>query len=173
MKKRINISGVSETYSRNIHEVSSKLFESGFLISKKIGISVSESEDMEELGLSDFHIKDATIEITRYLLAQGAKLIYGGDLRKDGFTRLFSELSFQYRNNEFFYFGTKQIELPNEFECILAKHPTGTILKQGQKELTKEECLLIWEWIKEKYSFGIQGFPSLFHKGFERYDGKT
>ena len=97
-KKVINISGVSDAYSKNIHEVSSKLFKSGFLTDKKIAISISESEDMEELGFHEFHLKDATIEITRYLLVNGAKLLYGGDLRKGGFTKLFSELSFQYRD---------------------------------------------------------------------------
>lgn len=32
------------------------------------------------------HLQDAMLELARYLLAQGARLAYGGDLHLDGFT---------------------------------------------------------------------------------------
>jgi len=36
------------------------------------------------------------IEIARHILAAGGKLVYGGDLRENGFTEILSELSYQY-----------------------------------------------------------------------------
>jgi SLOG cluster2/TIR domain len=58
----------------------------GELSGKVIGISISESPDLEKLGFSAVHQKRALIEISRHLLAQGASVAYGGDLRPDGFT---------------------------------------------------------------------------------------
>lgn len=68
-----------------------------FLEGKNIAISISESEELNQLGFSDTHIKDAMIEFTRHLLIQGATLVYGGDLRSGGFTEIFSDLAEQYR----------------------------------------------------------------------------
>jgi len=53
-----------------------------------IGISISKTDSVElqALGLSDFHLQNAMLEIARQCLAQGAKLVYGGDLRPGGFT---------------------------------------------------------------------------------------
>ena len=50
------------------------------------------------MGLSELHLKDISIEIARYLIVNGANMLYGGDLRKDGFTELFSALSYQYKH---------------------------------------------------------------------------
>ncbi|MBW7913402.1 MAG: hypothetical protein H3C54_06830 [Taibaiella sp.] len=100
-KKTTNISGVSDSISEHIKhdlETPSRTDESKFLTNRKIGVSISESEDIELLGFSEVHQQDAMIEFARYLLVQGATLVYGGDLRKDGYTLLFSELSFQYRD---------------------------------------------------------------------------
>ena len=66
----------------------------------KIAISVSESEDLNRLGIGNEALNDLMIELSRHLLIANAKLVYGGDLRKDGFTELFAELSFQYGNRE-------------------------------------------------------------------------
>lgn len=57
-----------------------------------IAISTSESPDMPVLGLSNEHLRDAMAEIARHLLALGARLIYGGDLRQYGFAELLFEL---------------------------------------------------------------------------------
>lgn len=57
-----------------------------------IAISISESPNMPALGLSDGHLRDAMAEIARHLLALGARLVYGGDLREHGFSKLLFEL---------------------------------------------------------------------------------
>lgn len=59
---------------------------------KAVAISTSESPDMAALGLSEEHLRDAMTEIARHLLALGARLVYGGDLRHHGFTELLFEL---------------------------------------------------------------------------------
>lgn len=57
----------------------------------QVGISISESPDMEYLGFGDTHLHDFLTEVARYLLSAGASLAYGGDLRANGFTEtLFS-----------------------------------------------------------------------------------
>ncbi len=99
MDQDTNISGISENLADSISEKqpSESLSERGILKGKKIAISVSESEDLEQLGLSEQHLKDISIEIARYLLINGATMLYGGDLRNGGFTRLYAELSLQYK----------------------------------------------------------------------------
>lgn len=57
-----------------------------------VAISISESDDMPALGLSLAHLQDAMTEIARHLLALEAKLVYGGDLRANGFSTLMFEL---------------------------------------------------------------------------------
>lgn len=57
-----------------------------------IAISISESPDMAVRGLGEEHLDDAMAEIARHLLAKGAQLIYGGDLRPGGFTEILFEL---------------------------------------------------------------------------------
>lgn len=57
-----------------------------------IAISTSNSPDMGYLGLSDEHLRDAMGELARHLLALGARLSYGGDLRVGGFSELLFEL---------------------------------------------------------------------------------
>jgi hypothetical protein len=66
------------------------------LKSKKIAISISDSDDIKLYGGTDVLIRDITIELSRHILISGGTLVYGGDLRKQGFTELFSELSCQY-----------------------------------------------------------------------------
>ena len=64
-----------------------------------IAISTSESPDIEALGLSDGHIRDAMAEIATHVLACGDNLAYGGDLRQGGFTELLFELVMRYRRD--------------------------------------------------------------------------
>lgn len=100
METEKNITGISENLADSIAEqtvADESQIEKVLLYGKQIAISVSESEELEFLGLSDQHIKDISIEMARYLIVNGATLLYGGDLRKDGFTELFSALSFQYK----------------------------------------------------------------------------
>jgi hypothetical protein len=63
-----------------------------FLSDKTIGISISESSDLTKLGFGISHLEDAKLEIARHLLSSGAVLLYGGDLRENGFTRNLFEL---------------------------------------------------------------------------------
>lgn len=58
----------------------------------RVAISISESDDMAILGLSEDHLRDGMSEVARHLLALGARLSYGGDLRRHGFTELLLEL---------------------------------------------------------------------------------
>lgn len=65
---------------------------------KNIAISVSEAPDSDILGYGSEMIRDLTIELSRHLMIAGAKMLYGGDLRKDGYTELFSDMSLQYKD---------------------------------------------------------------------------
>ena len=65
-----------------------------------IAISMSESPDMAVLGFSEGHLREAVAEFAIYLLASGANLAYGGDLRSGGFTELLFELVMRYRRQE-------------------------------------------------------------------------
>ena len=58
-----------------------------------IGVSTSESPDMPVLGLNNEHLRDAMVEITRYMFRFGSRLVYGGDLREFGFSELLFEIS--------------------------------------------------------------------------------
>lgn len=69
------------------------------LSQKAVVISISESDDMAILGLAEEHLRDAMGEVARHLLAMGARLIYGGDLRRDGFTELLVELVVRHRRD--------------------------------------------------------------------------
>lgn len=64
-----------------------------------IAISTSDSPDMPALGLSEQHLRDAMAEIARHLLALGARVVYGGDLRANGFTELLFELVARHRRD--------------------------------------------------------------------------
>ena len=72
---------------------------SDVLENKSIAVSTSHSPDMKQLGLHDEHLRDAMTEIARHTLALGGKLVYGGDLRKDGFSTLLFELAARYRRD--------------------------------------------------------------------------
>lgn len=95
--KQPNISGVPEEITENIIKDISQ--ESSREVDKfRVGISISENEDLGILGYSTIHLRDITIEIARHLLINNATIVYGGDLRRDGFTDIFSDLSYQYRS---------------------------------------------------------------------------
>ena len=66
----------------------------------QIAISVSDSEDLQSLGIGKDMLCDLTVELSRHILKAGGKMIYGGDLRKDGYTKLFRDLSDQYGKYE-------------------------------------------------------------------------
>jgi hypothetical protein len=64
---------------------------------KNVAISISDSPEIEHLGFSLAHQRNLITEITRFLIIHGSSLVYGGDLRQNGYTRLFSNLVHQYR----------------------------------------------------------------------------
>ena len=64
--------------------------------SEVVGISVSESPDMGFLGFSERHLKNAIADLTLFMLAEKMNLVYGGDLRAHGFTRLLYKLALRY-----------------------------------------------------------------------------
>ena len=67
---------------------------------KKVAISVSESDDFESLGLGQAILRDLTVELSRHILIAKGGMVYGGDLRQDGYTELFKDLSYQYGQYE-------------------------------------------------------------------------
>lgn len=69
------------------------------LAERAVAISVSESPDLGALGMGDAHLRDATAELARHLLALGARVAYGGDLRAGGFTEILLELVARHRRD--------------------------------------------------------------------------
>ena len=63
----------------------------------RIGLSISDSADLQMRGFGPAHLRDAMAEFARFLLAAGATLAYGGDLRQGGFTEVLFELLTAYR----------------------------------------------------------------------------
>lgn len=52
----------------------------------RLGISVSESPDLQRLGLLEIHFRLALAELARAVLVSGGQLNYGGHLDPDGYT---------------------------------------------------------------------------------------
>lgn len=67
---------------------------------RRIAFSVSESDDMQKCGCGKAMLKDVVLELSRYVLKAGGNLVYGGDLRKEGFTEAFEIFSYQYGAKE-------------------------------------------------------------------------
>lgn len=63
----------------------------------RVGLSISDSADLPRRGFGPAHLRDAATEFARFLLAAGATLAYGGDLRQGGFTEVLFELLTAYR----------------------------------------------------------------------------
>lgn len=100
MEAEKNISGISENLADSIaeqKELEVKTIQKGILDGMRIAVSVSDNEDREHLGLSIQHLRDVMIELARYIMANGGTLLYGGHLKNEGFTKLFAELSYQYK----------------------------------------------------------------------------
>jgi hypothetical protein len=92
-----DISGISEGIKESIRaDIEEKLTEEPVNPACTVGISISNSLDLNSLGFTNLHIQDAMVEIARYLLVNNCNLVYGGDLRTGGFTYIFSELAKQY-----------------------------------------------------------------------------
>lgn len=68
-----------------------------FLKGRTLGISISESDELNQLGYDIAHLNDLIIETARYMLSLGGKLAYGGDMRNGGFTEMFFDLLNYYK----------------------------------------------------------------------------
>ena len=64
---------------------------------RAIAISVSDSPDLDRLGLNADHLWDTLVELAIELLAAGVDIAYGGDLRRRGFTKVLFELAGRYQ----------------------------------------------------------------------------
>lgn len=62
------------------------ILPSSALTGLRIGLSVSESPDLERLGLLEVHFRLALAEIARCVLLSGGSLAYGGHLDPEGYT---------------------------------------------------------------------------------------
>lgn len=126
-----NISNISDDTGGGISLIS----EEGQLLSRKfilkgrtIGVSISESDNLSELGYGIPHLKDAIIEIARYILASGGKLVYGGDMRQGGFTELFFDLLAYYK-------ADKTLQPHERFYSYLAYPLYTTLTLEKEAEL--------------------------------------
>jgi len=131
MSEEINISNLSED-SGNEEQVDltkeEVLSRKYFLKGKMIGISISESDNLEELGFSITHLKDAMIEVARYIIASGGKIAYGGDMRQGGFTELMFDLLAYYQ-------ADKELPPHERFFSYLAYPLSVTLSSEKEAEL--------------------------------------
>jgi hypothetical protein len=95
-KRKVTTKDLDKYVASEIKETS-KEKEIHLFDGKNIAISISDSPEIENLGFSLAHQKNLITEITRFLIIHGSNLVYGGDLRQNGYTRLFSTLVHQYR----------------------------------------------------------------------------
>lgn len=63
------------------------LIPQGSLEGVRVGVSVSDSDDLPRLGLMRTHAELAIAEIARAVLVAGGSLVYGGRIRPSGFTQ--------------------------------------------------------------------------------------
>jgi len=131
MAEEKNISNISDDSGEGVSVISEKgemLLRRHVLKGKTIGISISESDNLSELGYGVPHLKDAVIEIARYILASGGKLAYGGDMRQGGFTELIFDLLAYYK-------ADKTLQPHERFYSYLAYPLSTTLTLEKQAEL--------------------------------------
>jgi hypothetical protein len=68
------------------------LLERNRLRGWRVALSISKSPDMAARGWAELQLDDFMVELARFLLASGASLVYGGDLREGGFTESLLEV---------------------------------------------------------------------------------
>ncbi|WP_341926034.1 hypothetical protein [Nocardioides psychrotolerans] len=67
------------------------------LLGRSIAISVSESADLQRLGLSDLHLQSTIAELSRAIVIAGGIVVYGGAIQQ-GFTKIVLEETERYGN---------------------------------------------------------------------------
>jgi hypothetical protein len=128
MTAETNISNLSNDSGGGrivITEKGEMLSRKFFLKGKTIGISISHSDNLTELGYGVSHLNDAMIEIARYIIGTGGKLAYGGDMRQGGFTELIFDLLAYYK-------ADKEL-LPNERFYSYLSYPISTQLTDDKQ----------------------------------------
>lgn len=131
MAEENNITNIADDTGVGISVISEEdemLFRKHILKGKTIGISISESDNLSDLGYGVPHLKDAVIEIARYILASGGKLAYGGDMRQGGFTELIFDLLAYYK-------ADKTLQPHERFYSYLAYPLSTTLTLEKQAEL--------------------------------------
>lgn len=131
MTDKINISNLSEDSGDGktvLTEKGKVLTRNFFLKGKTIGISISESDNLAELGYGVAHLNDAIIEVGRYILATGGNLAYGGDMRNGGFTELLFDLLAYYK-------ADKKLQPNERFYSYLAYPISTTLSDKKEAEL--------------------------------------
>lgn len=64
---------------------------------KRIAVSVSDTEDSYKCGISNLLLHDLIMELARYIIINDGALVYGGDLRKEGYTQSFKDIARNYK----------------------------------------------------------------------------
>lgn len=95
-KKKVTTKDLDKLVTKELKD-SSKEKEIHLFDGQNVAISISDSPEIENLGFSLAHQRNLITEITRFLIIHGSCLVYGGDLRQNGYTRMFSNLVHQYR----------------------------------------------------------------------------
>lgn len=74
--------------------------DNGILDGYKIGVSISDNPagNYSDYHLHPDHLKRLSQDLARYLLARAGTIIYGGDLRKDGFTQFILDEAIALKN---------------------------------------------------------------------------
>lgn len=67
------------------------------LLGRSIAISVSESADLQRLGLSELHLQLTIAELSRAIVIAGGSVVYGGAIQQ-GFTKIVLEEAERYSN---------------------------------------------------------------------------
>lgn len=102
-----------------------EIHELSFLDGLNVGISISESQNIKEFGFEQIHLRDALVEFTRYLLASGAALSYGGDVKYEkefNFAKILFDLARTYQ---------KENKRPAELITNFVSYPIYTQISSG------------------------------------------
>ena len=65
-----------------------EIVDLGVLRGARIALSASESSDLARLGLTELHCRLVIAEVGRAVMLAGGVVVYGGDLRDDGYTEI-------------------------------------------------------------------------------------
>ncbi len=131
--------------------------ETPLLQQKTIGISISEAQDLEGIGIDKIHVKKVAIEIVRYLLARDARIKYGGDLRKGGFTELFADLVEKHRKEWYAKYAPIQNPLAWPIYCEESEDEWDKEQVKRIKDIEREE-IPPPEGLLERHNFNESEF---------------